>query len=102
MHSRDKNWISEIFLTQDLSSALSYHPTVTYPSANYRTSASFLDTSLSHHGSYASSMNITSPDKTHLREKGGPVTHPNVSYSAAAKKAGDIPQVFRILHSSNL
>ena len=87
-------------------SALSYHPSasysypsnspITYPSSSsYRSSAPFIETPYKPrtHGSYASSMNIASPQKNYLQEKEAPVTSSNLSYSAAAKKAGDAPQV---------
>ena len=46
------------------------------------------------HGPYASSMNIGSRQKNYLRVKEAPVTPSNLTYSAAVKKAGDVPQVF--------
>ena len=94
--------------TQDqMGSALSYHPSasytcqssspVTYPSSSsYRSSAPFTETSYKPHtpGSYASSMKIGSPQKNYLpQEKEATVTPSNLGYSAAAKKAGDAPQV---------
>ena len=94
--------------TQDqMGSALSYHPSasytypssspITYPSSSsYRSSAPLTETSCKPHtpGSYASSMKIGSPQRNYLQqEKEAPVTSSNLSYSAAAKKAGDAPQV---------
>ena len=96
-------------------SAISYHPSarytypssspvtytstspITYPSSSsYRSSAPFTETPYNPptNGSYASSMNIVSPKRNYLQqEKEAPVTSSNLSYSAAAKKAGDAPQV---------
>ena len=94
--------------TQDqMRSALSYHPSaiytypssssITYPSSpSYRSSTPFIETPYKPptHGSYASSMKIGSPQQNYLhQEKEAPVTASNLSYSAAAKKAGDAPQV---------
>ena len=39
-------------------------------------------------------MNIGSRQKNYLQEKEAPVTPSNLTYSAAVKKAGDVPQVF--------
>ena len=93
-------------LNQQMRSALSYHPsvsynypsssTVPYPSSSSYTSPDpFIDTRRKPHthGSYASSMNIGSLQKTYLHEKETLVAPSNLSYSAAAKKAGDVPQV---------
>ena len=70
---------------------------VTYPSSSsYRSSPPFIETPYKPHtpGSYASSMKIGSPQKNYLpQEKEATVTPSNLSYSAAAKKAGDAPQV---------
>ena len=83
---------------QQMSSALSYHPSVSYPpsSSSYRSPAPFIETPCKPqtHGSYASSMNISSPQKNYLQDKKVPAIPSSLSYSAAAKKAGDVPQVF--------
>ena len=58
--------------------------------------SAFIETPYKPHtpGSYASSMKIGSPQKNYLpQEKEATVTPSNLSYSAAAKKAGDVPQV---------
>ena len=43
-------------------------------------------------------MNISSPGKNYVQEKKVPVAPSNLSYSAAAKKAGDVPQVLVLIH----
>ena len=88
---------------EQMRSALSYHPSasfsspVTYPSSSSdRSSAPIIETPYKPPtpGSYASSMKIGSTQKNYLQqEKEVPVTSSNLSYSAAAKKAGDAPQV---------
>jgi len=79
-----------------MSSALSYHPSPSsYPSSSsYRSPAPYIETPCKPHthGTYASSMNIGSPGKNYVQEKKAPATPSNLSYSAAAKKAGDVPQ----------
>ena len=85
---------------QQMSSALSYHPSVSYPpsSSSYRSPAPSIETQCKPqtHGSYASSMNISSPSKNYLQDKKVPaiLSSSSLSYSAAAKKAGNVPQVF--------
>ena len=88
-------------LNRQMSSALSYHQSsvsYSYPSSSpiHRNSTPFIETPYKphSHGSYASSMNIRSPQTNHLKGKGGALAPGSIlSYSAAAKKAGDVPQV---------
>ena len=89
-----------------MSSALSYHPSASYhpPSSSYRSPAPYIETSCKPHthGSYASSMNISSPGKNYVQEKKVPVAPSNLSYSAAAKKAGDVPQVLVLVQKKDV
>ena len=84
-----------------MSSALSYHPSASFhlPSSSYRSPAPYIESSCKPHthGSYASSMNISSPGKNYVQEKKVPVVPSSLSYSAAAKKAGDVPQVLVLI-----
>ena len=107
------NWIPKAWLVvkieltqvfnQQTSSALSYHPSVNYPpsSSSYRSPAPLIETPCKPHthGSYASSMNISPPPKNHLQDKKVPAIPSSLSYSAAAKKAGDVPQVLILTRS---
>ena len=94
-------------LNQQTSSTLSNHQSaVSYSyscsSPVYRSSAPFKKTPYKSNtqGSYASSMNINfSPQK---KEKDAPVIPSNLSYSAVAKKAGDVPQVFVLTNLETL
>lgn len=88
--------LTQVF-NQQTCSALSYHSSVNYPpsSSSYRSPAPLIETPRKPHthGSYASSMNISSPPKNYLQDKKVPAIPSSLSYSAAAKKAGDVPQV---------
>ena len=93
-------------LNRQMSSTLSNHQSaVSYSYSSspiYRSSAPFKKTPYKSNiqGSYASSMNIScSPQK---KEKDAPVIPSNLSYSAVAKKAGDVPQVFVLTNFETL
>ena len=73
--------VSSQDLHQQLSSALSYHPSVSSftSSSSYRSSAPFMRTPQKPHihGYHTSSMNIGSRQKNYLQEKEAPVTPSN-------------------------